>query len=85
MAETNAAHEFIAKMSVPKFLKKVAPFAKTFHLVTQNVDRLFVTALQTLTERLSQEIVESANTDREKADFVFCGPCPALFPELSSS
>ena len=69
MAETDAAHELIAKMSVPKFLKKVAPLAKTFHLqvVTQNVDRLFVTALQTLTARLSQGIVESANTDGARA------------------
>ena len=41
-------------MSVPAYLKKVAPSAKSFHLVTQNVDRLSVMALQTVVDRLTQ-------------------------------
>ncbi len=40
-------------MSSPTYLRKVAPTAKTFHLVTQNVDRLSVQALDALTARLS--------------------------------
>ncbi|KAH9941708.1 DHS-like NAD/FAD-binding domain-containing protein [Epithele typhae] len=39
-ARPNAAHEVIAKMSAPAYLKKVAPSAASFHLVTQNVDTL---------------------------------------------
>lgn len=40
-------------MSVPAYLKRVAPSAKSFHLVTQNVDRLSVMALQTIADRLA--------------------------------
>ncbi|EJD52363.1 DHS-like NAD/FAD-binding domain-containing protein [Auricularia subglabra TFB-10046 SS5] len=47
-AKPNAAHHVIAKMSVPDHLRKVAPEVKTFHLVTQNVDRLSVNALASL-------------------------------------
>ncbi|KAI0070975.1 DHS-like NAD/FAD-binding domain-containing protein [Panus rudis PR-1116 ss-1] len=54
-ATPNVAHEIIAKMSAPKYLKKVAPLAKTFHLITQNVDRLSVQAQHTLAERLSAQ------------------------------
>ncbi|KAJ6628928.1 DHS-like NAD/FAD-binding domain-containing protein [Mycena sp. CBHHK59/15] len=42
-AKTNAAHEVLARMSDPTYLKKVAPSAMSFHLVTQNVDRLSCT------------------------------------------
>ena len=59
-ARPNAAHEVIAKMSSPMYLKNVAPNAKTFHLVTQNVDRLSVLALQQVEEKLNQE---RAHTD----------------------
>ncbi|EPS97622.1 hypothetical protein FOMPIDRAFT_1128092 [Fomitopsis schrenkii] len=52
-AKPNLAHEIIAKMSVPAYLKRVAPSAKSFHLVTQNVDRLSVMALQTIADRLA--------------------------------
>ena len=34
-------------------MHKIAPEAKSFHLVTQNVDRLSVLALQTLSNRLA--------------------------------
>ncbi|EDR07807.1 uncharacterized protein LACBIDRAFT_297983 [Laccaria bicolor S238N-H82] len=42
----NKAHNLLAKLSVPSFLKTVAPAAKTYHLITQNVDGLSTTALQ---------------------------------------
>ncbi|KAL1760197.1 DHS-like NAD/FAD-binding domain-containing protein [Schizophyllum commune] len=48
-AKPNPAHKILAKMSVPTELKKVAPQAKSFHLITQNVDRLSVQALEELT------------------------------------
>ncbi|KZW00550.1 DHS-like NAD/FAD-binding domain-containing protein [Exidia glandulosa HHB12029] len=50
-AKPNAAHDVIAKMSVPTYLRKVAPAAQSFHLVTQNVDRLSVSALNALLAR----------------------------------
>ena len=54
-AQPNAAHELLAKMAVPNYLKTIAPAAKTFHLITQNVDRLSVRALESVTaERASQ-------------------------------
>ncbi|KAL1667454.1 DHS-like NAD/FAD-binding domain-containing protein, partial [Schizophyllum commune] len=50
-AKPNPAHKILAKMSIPTELKKVAPQAKSFHLITQNVDRLSrsVQALEELT------------------------------------
>ncbi|EPQ55758.1 DHS-like NAD/FAD-binding domain-containing protein [Gloeophyllum trabeum ATCC 11539] len=54
-AKPNPAHEVIAKMSVPLYIRKVAPEVKSFHLVTQNVDRLSVTALDSLVERLTAD------------------------------
>ncbi|KAI1789337.1 DHS-like NAD/FAD-binding domain-containing protein [Ganoderma leucocontextum] len=52
-AKPNAAHEILAKLSVRKYMHKVAPEAKSFHLVTQNVDRLSTLALQSLSDRLA--------------------------------
>ncbi|KAI9065894.1 DHS-like NAD/FAD-binding domain-containing protein [Trametes sanguinea] len=54
-AEPNPAHEVVAKMSVPQCLKKVAPNAQSFHLITQNIDRLSVDALKSVVQRLSTE------------------------------
>ena len=48
---------------MPRHLKKVAPQAKSFHLVTQNVDRLSVTALQAI---LDQEQASSDDRDRDR-------------------
>ncbi|KAI0731321.1 DHS-like NAD/FAD-binding domain-containing protein [Earliella scabrosa] len=62
-ARPNAAHEVIARMSVPRHLKKVAPQAKSFHFVTQNVDRLSVTALQAI---LDQEQASDDDRDRDR-------------------
>ena len=70
-ARPNAAHELLAKMSSLAYLRKVAPAAKTFHLVTQNVDRLSVQALDALTARLSQENVEKSGTSTTKKQVVF--------------
>ncbi|KAI3612691.1 sirtuin 5 [Moniliophthora roreri] len=39
-AQPNDAHHIISKLLVPKYLKKVAPKAKSCHLVMQNVDEL---------------------------------------------
>ncbi|KZT24776.1 DHS-like NAD/FAD-binding domain-containing protein [Neolentinus lepideus HHB14362 ss-1] len=71
-AKPNPAHEIIAKMSVPSYLKKVAPAAKTFHLVTQNVDRLSVAALDSLTERLASESVSASDGPGKRATFPNC-------------
>ncbi|KAI0361449.1 DHS-like NAD/FAD-binding domain-containing protein [Trametes cingulata] len=54
-AKPNPAHEVVAKMAMPEYLKKVAPDARSFHLITQNVDRLSVDALHALLERISRE------------------------------
>ena len=43
----------LAKLSVPKYLKIVAPTAKTFHLITQNIDGLSVAAAKLLDSQLS--------------------------------
>jgi NAD-dependent SIR2 family protein deacetylase len=51
-AQPNAAHALLAKLSVPKYLQIVAPAAKSFHLITQNVDGLSVAALKSLAEQL---------------------------------
>ncbi|KAF9454360.1 DHS-like NAD/FAD-binding domain-containing protein, partial [Macrolepiota fuliginosa MF-IS2] len=68
-AKPNVAHEILAKMSAPKFLKKVAPLAKTFHLVTQNIDRLSIGALQVLSERLASE--SKSNPDQPARKYIF--------------
>ncbi|EJF58239.1 DHS-like NAD/FAD-binding domain-containing protein [Dichomitus squalens] len=71
-AKPNAAHEILAKFSVPQYLRKVAPAAKFFHLVTQNVDGLSVHALQSLTSRLAPDTFETAITvDRRRPPLVF--------------
>ncbi|KAI0375155.1 DHS-like NAD/FAD-binding domain-containing protein [Pilatotrama ljubarskyi] len=54
-AKPNRAHDVVAKMAVPEYLKSVAPDARSFHLITQNVDRLSLDALQTLLERMSRK------------------------------
>ena len=46
-------------MSVPAYLKKVAPSAKSFHLVTQNVDRLSVMALQSAVDDLARKLPDA--------------------------
>ncbi|KAI0375156.1 DHS-like NAD/FAD-binding domain-containing protein [Pilatotrama ljubarskyi] len=53
-AKPNPAHRVIAKMAVPEYLKRVAPNAQSFHLITQNVDRLSVDALRELVDSMSR-------------------------------
>ena len=53
-------------MSCPAYLRKIAPAAKTFHLVTQNVDRLSVQSLDALTSRQSRETTPKSNTGTAK-------------------
>ncbi|KAI3608547.1 sirtuin 5 [Moniliophthora roreri] len=43
-AQPNDAHHIISKLLVPEYLKKVAPKAKSCHLVMQNVDGLSMSA-----------------------------------------
>ncbi|KAJ4478976.1 DHS-like NAD/FAD-binding domain-containing protein [Lentinula aciculospora] len=47
-ASPNAAHRVLAELAIPSFLKAVAPAAKSYHLITQNVDRLSVKAVMDL-------------------------------------
>ncbi|CDO75507.1 hypothetical protein BN946_scf184935.g43 [Trametes cinnabarina] len=67
-AKPNAAHEVVAKMSVPhvQFLKKVAPDAQSFHLITQNIDRLSVDALQAVVRTLAREEPQDTAGARNK-------------------
>ncbi|KDQ65168.1 hypothetical protein JAAARDRAFT_168103 [Jaapia argillacea MUCL 33604] len=55
-ASPNAAHELLAKMSIPNYLKTIAPAAKTFHLVTQNVDRLSTRAMDVLSAQIGKDV-----------------------------
>ena len=55
LSKPNAAHMLLAILFMPKYLKILAPAAKSFHwhLITQNVDCLFVAALKSLAEQVS--------------------------------
>ncbi|KAI0638484.1 DHS-like NAD/FAD-binding domain-containing protein [Trametes polyzona] len=66
-AKPNPAHEVIAKMSVPQYLKKVAPNAQSFHLITQNVDRLSTDALRAVLDGLSRAAPEPDNDSTNTA------------------
>ena len=68
-AKPNPAHDVIAKMSVPSYLKQVAPDAESFHLITQNIDRLSVTALNVLVESLPPESAATSDSSRKSAVF----------------
>ncbi|KAH7920423.1 DHS-like NAD/FAD-binding domain-containing protein [Leucogyrophana mollusca] len=67
-AKPNKAHRILARLSEPHFLAKVAPKAKSFNLITQNVDRLSVTALKELAEELTTGATPSG---RVRMDSVF--------------
>lgn len=54
-AQPNVAHKILAKFAVPKLLRTVAPAAQSFHLITQNVDRLSVRAADELESELVQQ------------------------------
>ncbi|KAH7885618.1 DHS-like NAD/FAD-binding domain-containing protein [Phlebopus sp. FC_14] len=51
-ARPNPAHETIAKLLIPTYLKEVAPNAKSLHLITQNIDGLSSMALESALEKL---------------------------------
>ncbi|KAH9902505.1 DHS-like NAD/FAD-binding domain-containing protein [Cubamyces lactineus] len=65
-AKPNAAHGVVAKMSVPQCLKKVAPNAQSFHLITQNIDRLSADALQAVIRSLTSEQPSSGQAAKTK-------------------
>lgn len=54
-SQPNVAHEILAKLAVPGLLQGVAPMAQSFHLITQNVDRLSVIAAENLGESLKAQ------------------------------
>lgn len=65
-AQPNAAHIALASLSIPNVLKRIAPQAESYHLITQNVDGLSVRAHKALFDRLAVE--EQATSDApEKA------------------
>lgn len=57
----------LADLAVPSYLKILAPAAKTYHLVTQNVDRLSVRALETVA---SERASEPKKADRPRLDSI---------------
>lgn len=52
-AQPNIAHKILAKLAIPSLLQTVAPAAQSFHLITQNVDRVSVIATEDLCSELS--------------------------------
>ncbi|KAG8832467.1 hypothetical protein FRC18_005005 [Serendipita sp. 400] len=58
-ANPNAAHIALAKLMTPSVLSRVAPAAKSFHLITQNVDGLSTRALRMVHESQTQASVTS--------------------------
>jgi len=76
---------------VPQFRNEVAPNAKSFHLITQNVDRLSVRALQALESQVPANAPPSA---RPQMDSVFemhgrifdvkCTSCDYCVEDLSN-
>ncbi|KAG6846347.1 hypothetical protein H0H93_014552, partial [Arthromyces matolae] len=73
-AQPNDAHKLLAKLSIPNYLRSIAPAAETYHLVTQNVDRLSMNALETLSEALrDNNISESDDLPRHESVFQMHG------------
>ncbi|RDB27787.1 NAD-dependent protein deacylase [Hypsizygus marmoreus] len=66
-AQPNDAHRLLAKLSIPSYLKTIAPAAKTYHIVTQNVDRLSVVALESLARDLADK---KSRLDRPRKDSI---------------
>ncbi|KAJ8481395.1 hypothetical protein ONZ51_g6030 [Trametes cubensis] len=65
-AKPNAAHGVVAKMSVPQYLETVAPGAQSFHLITQNIDRLSADALQAVVRSMTSGLPNSGQSTRAK-------------------
>ncbi|KAF8835290.1 DHS-like NAD/FAD-binding domain-containing protein [Paxillus ammoniavirescens] len=81
-ARPNPAHETIAKLSIPTYLKQVAPNAKSFHLITQNVDGLSSKSLESLLEK-THAVDAHKGVSTPKASIVemhgrLCVECGAL-------
>ncbi|KAI0784493.1 DHS-like NAD/FAD-binding domain-containing protein [Abortiporus biennis] len=92
-AQPNPAHFLLAHLSIPSFLRKVAPAAKTFNLITQNVDRLSIRAAETIaTEQASQ--LHLKKIDRIKTNNIIemhgrlfdvkCTSCDHSYEDLSN-
>ncbi|KAM5530677.1 hypothetical protein V8D89_015649 [Ganoderma adspersum] len=80
-AKPNTAHEILAKLSVRKYMRKVAPEAKSFHLVTQNVDRLSALALQSLSNRLAPNPTATETDIDTKSKALAKRQPPLTFPD----
>ena len=61
-AQPNAAHIALASLSIPNVLKRIAPQAESYHLITQNVDGLSVRAHKALFDRLAAAAKEPEGT-----------------------
>ena len=66
-AQPNAAHIALASLSIPNVLKRIAPQAESYHLITQNVDGLSVRAHKALFDRLAAKEQEVTSDAPEKA------------------
>lgn len=84
----------LAKLSIPGYLKVVAPSAKSFHLITQNVDRLSIRALEDLEKEVTQS-PDISSTGKVSKDSIIemhgrlfdvkCSACDYCEEDLSES
>ncbi|KAG8811289.1 hypothetical protein FRC17_002537 [Serendipita sp. 399] len=63
--ELNEAHYILARLSIPSVLKKIAPQARSYNLITQNVDGLSVRALRSLDAEITSAESTLADTTNE--------------------
>ncbi|KAF9031820.1 DHS-like NAD/FAD-binding domain-containing protein [Hymenopellis radicata] len=64
LAHPNAAHDATAKLLIPAYLKKVAQQAKSFHLITQNVDGLSGLAFKATSQKLAGNSAKKVPTPK---------------------
>lgn len=90
-AHPNAAHKLLANLAVPSYLKTIAPSAKSFDLITQNVDRLSIRALETVASERSSETQKEDRPNPEsviemhgKLFDVKCTTCDHISEDLSN-
>jgi NAD-dependent deacetylase sirtuin 5 len=67
-AQPNAAHIALASLSIPNVLKRIAPQAESYHLITQNVDGLSVRAHRALFDRLAAEEQGTSDPPKKAGD-----------------
>jgi len=67
-AQPNAAHIALASLLIPNVLKRIAPQAESYHLITQNVDGLSVRAHKALFDRLTSEQQGTSDAPEKAVD-----------------